>query len=40
MIENDHIRAIYEALEINDDLPRTWREAKHSIFKKIFGAEP
>lgn len=37
LIDNDRVRDIYEALEINGDLPATWREAKHSTFVKIFG---
>ena len=36
LINNDLIREIYEALELNEDLPRTWREVKHVAFKKIF----
>lgn len=31
------IREIYEALEANGDLPKTWKEAKHTVFLKIFG---
>lgn len=31
------IREIYEALETNGDLPKTWGEAKHTVFLKIFG---
>jgi len=31
------IRDIYEALEANGDLPKTWQEAKHTVFLKIFG---
>lgn len=31
------IREIYEALEANGDLPKTWQEAKHTVFLKIFG---
>lgn len=31
------IRKIYEALEANGDLPKTWGEAKHTVFLKIFG---
>lgn len=34
------IREIYEALEVNGDLPKTWLEAKHSTFTKIFGPKP
>jgi hypothetical protein len=37
MIDNDLVREIFNALELNDDLPRSWQEAKHSAFKKIFG---
>jgi len=39
-IGNDLVREIYTALENNDDLPRSWREAKHSEFKKLFGPKP
>jgi hypothetical protein len=39
-IDNDRVREIYTALENNDDLPRSWREAKHSEFKKLFGPKP
>lgn len=39
-ISTDLIREIFTALENNDDLPRTWREAKHTEFKKLFGAKP
>jgi hypothetical protein len=34
------IRAIYEALEANGDMTRTWRDAKHTTFKRIFGSGP
>jgi hypothetical protein len=34
------IRDIYEALEANGDLTKTWREAKHKAFTKIFGSGP
>lgn len=37
MVDRELIMAIYEALELNNDLPRTWREAKHKSFRKIFG---
>lgn len=37
LITNDQVREIFEALELNGDLTETWREAKHSIFSKIFG---
>lgn len=38
-ISTDLIREIFTALENNDDMPRTWREAKHTEFKKVFGAK-
>lgn len=31
------IREIYGALEVNGDLPKSWQEAKHTVFVKIFG---
>jgi hypothetical protein len=34
------IREIYEALENNGDLTKTWREAKHTAFIKVFGPAP
>jgi len=34
------IREIYEALEANNDLSKTWLEAKHTVFLKIFGPKP
>jgi hypothetical protein len=34
------IREIYDALEANSDLPRTWQEARHTVFAKIFGQQP
>ncbi|MEN8179172.1 MAG: hypothetical protein ABFS39_11230 [Pseudomonadota bacterium] len=37
LINNELVREIYDALELNDDLPRSWREIKHTAFKKIFG---
>ncbi len=39
LIDNDQVRDIYTALENNDDLPHSWREAKHTEFKKVFGAK-
>jgi hypothetical protein len=39
-VVGDHlIRAIYEALEANQDLTKTWQKAKHTTFSKIFGKE-
>lgn len=37
LINRDSIREIYDALERNGDLPRTWQEARHTQFPKIFG---
>jgi hypothetical protein len=34
------VREIYQALEVNDDLPKTWRDAKYTVFLKIFGPKP
>lgn len=36
-ITNELVREIFTALENNDDLPRTWKEVKHTAFKKLFG---
>ena len=36
-IDKELVREIYDALECNNDLPRTWRDAKHNTFKKVFG---
>lgn len=33
------IKEIYDALEANGDLTRSWQEAKHTVFTKIFGAK-
>jgi hypothetical protein len=37
LVDGSLIRKIYAALEVNGDLPKAWREAKHSTFFKIFG---
>ena len=34
------IREIFDALEANGDMPKTWHEAKHTVFLKIFGPRP
>jgi predicted nucleic acid-binding protein len=34
------IQDIYQALETNDDLTATWKEARHTTFWKIFGKAP
>jgi hypothetical protein len=37
VVDGPLIREIFEALETNRDLPKTWLVAKHSVFLKIFG---
>ncbi len=39
-IDKQLVVEIYEALEINGDLPKSWREVKHTTFKKVFGPVP
>lgn len=40
VVDASKIREIFEALETNGDLPRSWQEAKHAVFAKIFGGKP
>lgn len=40
LANNELVREIYEALERNGDLTRTWAEAKHIEFARIFGPQP
>lgn len=37
VVDNDLVREIYDALERNDDMTETWRNAKHNEFGRIFG---
>lgn len=37
VVDKALVREIFEALELNGDLPSTWKEVKHSNFKKVFG---
>jgi predicted nuclease of predicted toxin-antitoxin system len=37
IVDNDLVRAIYDALERNSDMTETWRKAKHKEFIRIFG---
>ena len=37
LIDNELVREIYAALEVNRDFTATWVEAKHTSFVKIFG---
>jgi hypothetical protein len=39
VVDDVLIREIYEALESNLDLTKTWQTAKHTTFAKIFGKE-
>lgn len=34
------VREIYAALEENNDLTASWREAKHTVLAKVFGPKP
>lgn len=40
VVTNDLIREIYSALEANGDMTKTWLEAKHNHFSRIFGSAP
>lgn len=40
IVDSNLIRDIYAALEANRDLTKTWLEAKHSTFIKVFGPDP
>jgi hypothetical protein len=33
------IKEVYEALEVNGDLTKSWQEVKHTLFEKIFGSK-
>ena len=37
VIGREQVIEIYTALENNNDLPQSWREARHTAFRKIFG---
>lgn len=40
VVDSPLIREIYEALDANGDMTKTWLDAKHSVFSKIFGSKP
>lgn len=40
IIHADLVRDIFKALETNNDLPISWKDARHTTFRKIFGAHP
>lgn len=37
VVDKTLVLEIYEALELNGDLPSTWKAVKHTNFKKVFG---
>ncbi len=37
VVDGQLVREIFEALEANGDLPKSWQHAKHSVFLRIFG---
>lgn len=37
LVNRELVQEIYVALEQNDDLSATWRQAKHTHFRKVFG---
>jgi predicted nuclease of predicted toxin-antitoxin system len=39
-VDAEFIRAIYAALEANQDMTKTWADAKHTTFIKVFGKAP
>lgn len=39
LITSEKVREIYEALERNNDLPKSWGLVRHTAFKKIFGPD-
>lgn len=40
VVDGPLLREIYTALETNNDLPKSWQQAKHTVFVKIFGPKP
>jgi len=40
IVQSELIREIYAALETNRDLTKTWIDAKHTVFVKVFGPKP
>lgn len=40
VVDAELIRQIYDAMEVNGDTTKTWRDAKHTTFEKIFGSKP
>jgi hypothetical protein len=39
VVDGPLIREIFDALELNNDLPKSWREAKYTVFRKVFGSK-
>jgi hypothetical protein len=40
VVDRALIQDIYEALEANGDMTKSWKDAKHTVFEKIFGRKP
>jgi hypothetical protein len=40
VVDNDLVREIFDALERNNDMTDTWRNAKHTEFIRVFGVIP
>lgn len=40
IVDSTLIREIYEAMEANGDLTKSWLDAKHTVFVKIFARKP
>lgn len=39
-VTSDLVREIFTALDNNGDLPRSWQDVRHTVFKKLFGLKP
>lgn len=37
LIDKQLVKEIYEVLEDNGDLPKSWENVRHTTFKKVFG---
>lgn len=38
-IDGEKIREIFEALDTNGDLPKSWMAVKHTVFRRVFGSK-
>ena len=39
-IDKQLVMEIYDALECNNNMPKSWKDVKHTTFKKVFGTKP